>query len=264
MTKQWEINQEFGLEGMAKVVFGPQSADRAWFSSAPFVVFNVPVTSVGILNSLHSTYTYIHYGWYHMQLLLNDGNGTAEGTYPIDWPYALGFPSNDLPWGSLAPTVKGTPTGSILTMWLIKGLQAKDRFALGTGWSPYDNDPGQMVQFPAVASDWTGMPTSTKLTMMQAYLTNWFNRAKNFTPQQWYGSTVANQTVLINQAGSGMTTRIAYFLPRFRYVGVDATFLGSVAAWAQTIWPGYNWSAALNTSCTPDSLGNLQCNIPLQ
>ena len=60
ITKQWEVHQEFGLEGMAPTVFGAKSDPRAWFSSAPFQVspnmIHIPTTAPGLANGQWETY----------------------------------------------------------------------------------------------------------------------------------------------------------------------------------------------------------------
>lgn len=122
--------------------------------------------------------------------------------------------------------------GSLLILWLVKGLQAKDRFDVSNGWSVFDTDPGILVNFPAIASVWNGMSSSNKLQLMNNYLRVWLNKAQAFTPQQWQALGYANATVLIDQSGSQFTTRIAEALPRFRFVGVDPTLVNQLAALA--------------------------------
>src|SRR5262249_23031317 len=96
LVKLWEINQEFGLEGMPNVVFGSQASSRAWYSNFPFFVspnmLTIPKPSVGLGNGLLIVHTYLSMAWYQVQLLLNDGNGTFTGNNPIDWPYVYGYP----------------------------------------------------------------------------------------------------------------------------------------------------------------------------
>jgi hypothetical protein len=262
LVKLWELNQEFGLEGMAAVAFGPQSESRAWYSNMPFITFNVPFGSLGIGNNLPITLTYDHYRWYHLQLLLNDGNGTAEGTWPIDWAYALGFPSNNLTWDA-ANRKPIYPDGALLVTWLVKGLQGLDRLTIANnGWSEYTNDPGLMVDFPGVGSLWSNMSPVTKVSIMNAYLQAWLTKAVTFSPQAWYTSTYSNQTVQLNQTGSQYTTRFAKALPQFRFEGVDATLLDQFVTMLKTNWPGYNWSGALNASCALSNIGEVQCTIP--
>src|SRR4029077_376329 len=70
MTKNWEINQEFGLEGMAQTVFGPNSDARAWFSPEAFQaspnMIHIPMTAAGIGNGLPITATYQRFEWYQL------------------------------------------------------------------------------------------------------------------------------------------------------------------------------------------------------
>jgi hypothetical protein len=261
LAKQWELNQEFGLEGMPQQVFGPQAENRAWFTQMPFITFNVPPTAAGVGNGLPITMFADRYRWYHLQLMLNDGNGLAQGTWPIDWPYALGFPSNDLTWDSQNSRPR-FPDPSLLILWLVKGLQAKDRFNPTNGWSEYDSDPGQMVQFPAIASVWSGVSSSTQLQLMNSYLQVWLNKVQTITQAQWLASGYANATVVLDQTGSQFTTRFARMLPAFRTLGVNLTLLNQIVSFAQANWPSYNWNGALNAPCVWGNLGSLQCTIP--
>ncbi len=126
MVKCWEINQEFGLEGMSRAVYGPQAADRAWYGNQPFVHppserFRTP--SAGIGNGSHIAFTYDSFIWYQTQLILNDGNGTERGTYPIDQGYALSYLLNDLTWDSGKGQVR-VGTAGMMMEWLAKFLQA--------------------------------------------------------------------------------------------------------------------------------------------
>ena len=261
LVKQWELNQEFGLEGMPQAVFGAQSSSRAWYSQMPFVTFNVPHDARGIGNGLPITSTYDRYRWYHLQLVLNDGNGTAQGTWPIDWGYALGFPSNDLTWDNQTSQSRFADA-SLLILWLVKGLQAKDRQDPSNGWSLVETDPADLVNFPAIASIWNESSTSTKLQMINSYLGVWLRKVQTFTPQQWYASGNANPIFLLDQSGSLYSSRIAHALPRFRFVGVDSTLLNQLTSLAQTNWPAYNWSAALNAPCSLSAIGEILCTIP--
>ena len=53
---------------------------------------------------------------------------------------------------------------------------------------------------------------------------------------------------------------LIYALPQMKFQGVNTTLLGQVAASAATIWPWYNWTAALNAPCTVGNLGQVSCS----
>ena len=85
MVKSWELNQEFGLEGMPQVPYGAKANPRGWYSNAAFYtspnMLHIPA-GAGIGNGSQVAQTYLAFVWYHTQLLLNDGQGTKMATVP--------------------------------------------------------------------------------------------------------------------------------------------------------------------------------------
>ena len=73
MVKLWELNQTFGLEGMAQSVFGSQADSRAWYTNAPFQtspsIGKIPPGSPGIHNGSLATFNNISFLWYYLQLI---------------------------------------------------------------------------------------------------------------------------------------------------------------------------------------------------
>jgi hypothetical protein len=231
VVKLWEINQEFGLEGLARSVFGPQAADRAWYTNKLFFVSpfmtKIPRPSPGIGNGLKVTFTYLSFIWYQVQMLLNDGNGTAAGTWPIDWPYAMGYPVQDLTWDADSSTPR-TGTAGLLTLWLVKALQA-------TG----SQSPRDLVAFPTTVSAWTEVSTAQKLQSMNGYSQAWLKRNQ------------LSPTFVVSD--------LVFALPQLRYQGVDSGLLTQISTWAQGMWPTYDWNSILNAPCYLYNLGEVKC-----
>jgi hypothetical protein len=55
LVKNWELNQEFGLEGMAQAIFtNPKAEARAWYSEFPFLaspnMLKIPQGAAGLDN----------------------------------------------------------------------------------------------------------------------------------------------------------------------------------------------------------------------
>ena len=249
-TKIWELNQEFGLEGMSRVVFGPQAADRAWytnmvFSSSPFLM-RIPRPSVGIGNGSVIAHVYLSFAWYALQLVLNDGNGTASGTWPIDWTYAQ-YPANDLTWDNINSKPR-VGTGGLLTLWLVKALQnATDN----------SSNPMWMVGFPTQVSTWSEMSTSQKLQIMNGYVSVWLDKYESYSPQALLALNLAPPTLDMSQ--NTLTNFLSKALPQLRYQGVDIGLLNQVVAWASSEWPTTNWSTDLNAPCLVANLGQVVC-----
>src|SRR5260221_4388432 len=127
VVKWWELNQEFGLEGIAKAVFGPQADSRAWNTNTLFFaspnMSGIPDPSVGIGNGTRNAWEYFAFMWYELQMLLNNGNGRFVGTYPIDYPYC--YPSmQNLCFHS--PVTPQPGHGALMTLWLVKALQGSE------------------------------------------------------------------------------------------------------------------------------------------
>ena len=254
MTKLWEINQEFGLEPMAQTAFGSQADSRAWYSSFPFDASpnmqHLPTSVVG--NGSNVTYNYLSTVWYQVQLILNYSNN--RGTHlsqSADWPYSL----NHVDSMAYAATPTTYP-GPLEALWLIKGLQASENGngpEYGSaGWALNVNDPSRLVRY--ATEEWgPDVSPTDKLNMMQTYLQYWIAKATSFTPTEYYQGGWASPTQVPdpNWPANGISNAIAFMIPQFKYQGVSSTILNQLVAWAQTIWPAYNWQAELNAVCVP-------------
>jgi hypothetical protein len=253
ITKFWELEQEFGLEGMAQAMYGPNTqTDRAWFANAPFHtgpgISGLPTPSPAIGNGLPVTTEYTSFAWYQLQLILNDGNGNAD---IIDWPYALGYPTNDLTWNPWA-LPDGAPrvgTAGFLIEWIVKALQIDN---LNSAQSPT-----QFVDFPGQVSWPINVSTTQKVQIMNDYLTVWFAKFGAMTPTQFFA-------LPMNTPSSSDPTQMEFgqylinALPQLRYQGADSTLLNQIATWAATIWPSYNWIGDLNATCGVSNGATLQ------
>jgi hypothetical protein len=258
MVKLWEINEEFGLEGMSQVAFGPQAAARSWrtnmaFATSPFMS-RIPRPSSIIGNGSETAHIYFSFVWYHVQLVLNDGNGTAQGTNPIDWGYTLGYPENDLTWDSTNARPR-VGTAGLLMEWLIKASQSG--FVAG---GVNNTNPYGMVVFPAQVSTWSDISTPLKLQLMNAWVRTFLGNFQLHTAQQIFATGAASSTITFNP--ESLDGDLAMALPQLRYQGVDSGLLNQLATWASSIWPTYNWLNALNAPCTVGNLGAITCTVP--
>jgi hypothetical protein len=243
VTKFWELEQQFGLESMAQAIYGPNTqTDRAWFANAPFHtgpgISGLPTPSA-IGNGLAVTTEYTSFGWYQLQLILNDGNGNSD---IIDWPYALGYPTNNLTWNPWA-LPDGAPrvgTAGFLTEWIVKALQIDD---LNSAQSPT-----QFVDFPGQVSWSMDVSATQKVQIINDYLTVWFAKFGAMTQAQFFALPM-NTPSSSNPAQMEFGQYLINALPQLRYQGADTTLLNQIATWAATIWPSYNWTADLNATC---------------
>jgi hypothetical protein len=253
MTKLWEINQEFGLEGMAQTAFGPQADSRSWYSYEPFFVgpiFFAPQSTGGIGNGLESTYDYVSTAWYQLQLILNWSNNQGTKLGPSE---DFGYAFNTF----YSMSLNGGPQGLLQTLWLIKALQASQN-GLGpqagsAGWNFYNNAPWVMVWDGPAQWD-PNLAPADRQNVMQTYLSLWLQQASQYTPQQYYAGGWANAakaTAPLEPGEGGFNDDIAYMLPELNYYGVSPTLLNQIATFSAGLWPNYNWTALMSYTCTP-------------
>ena len=253
MVKWWGMNQDYGLEGMSQVAFGPQAATRSWFSNAPFVtspnMLHIPTNAPGVGNGSLITHTYFSQIWYQLQLTLNDGNGKFGGQSPIDFPYSFNFVT------SLTQDSPASPTRprSAAAFRIIKGLQVSN-FNPGPqtgsdGWQYWVSDPLNLMVYPA--NDGLGTRGhAQREPAMNAYVKVWVPKLTSFTAQQFIQGedTTANQVPNpVSPIGPNMSSHVAFLIPQLVYMGVDPTSMAQLAAWAKTVWPAYNWSGTLTS-----------------
>jgi mono/diheme cytochrome c family protein len=258
MVKNWELNQEFQLEGMANTVFtNPKAESRAWLSQFPFfsspnMLHIAPYTLFG--NGQHSTWEYFAQVWYQTQLILNNSQYQQNGTTPIDWGYVYGILKD------LSGTTS-TPQVGLQTLWLGKGSQISNNEigpeVPGTGWNWVVSDISREVS-PSWRNVWTGTPAATRTMLMTGSAQGWLASVKMFTPAQFYAGAsgvTPTQTPAQGQPDSRWIDRVWFMIPQFRYYGVSQTLITQMAAWAQSIWPAANWTATTTATCVEDSSG---------
>jgi hypothetical protein len=252
MVKQWELNQEFGLEAMPQVPFGANADVRGWygsnaFNSSPNILHMSAGPGLG--NGSAVTEGYLAYIWYHMQLILNDGQGGQSDNRPLDYGYVVNMVR------ALTNAASPTPANAyLLTSWFVKVLQEESSSHTdpSTGWSPTWTTPEAMIDggFDCV---WTGVPPSTKTSLIQSYANVWWAQISKYTQAQFIAGGWAtgtddpgnNNTDFFQTSAGG---EVWWLLPMLRYYGIPASFTTQVAAWAATIWPAGNW--ALNNAAT--------------
>lgn len=263
MVKNWEINQEFGLEGMAQVAFGPNApSSRAWYSDQPFgsspSFLKMPSPNPGIGNGTAAVFDYLAYAWYNTQLILNDGNGQGNAAWPIDWGYAIAFVGNNLTWDATINQPR-MGTGGLMLEWLTKTLQSNS----GPGIHDLSHSsPYSLVAFPAQVATWSELTSSQKVQAMNAWISNWLSAANTFTAQQLFtappGITpLASPT--FSSSTPSFTGNLVSALPQLQFQGVSNNLLNQVASWASSVWPTFNWSSTLSQTCAAGNLGQVWC-----
>ncbi len=254
LVKMWEINQEFGLEGMPQVPFGATADLRGWFGNAAFFtspdMLHIP-PGAGIGNGSQSVRDYLTLAWFQEQLILNDGQGTQGGHSPIDYGYVSGFIRN------VFVVDAGLPGIMLELQWQVKALQeftltrALPSAPYSDGWNPNLTSMEPLVDFNFEPL-WSATSPATQTAALTAFTQAWFNQASQYTPQEYYAGGFASPTD--NPANLSFDTtfggKVWYSLPRLRFFGVDASLTNQISAWAAKIWPNGNWSLNNAATCT--------------
>jgi hypothetical protein len=246
MVKMWEINQEFGLEGMPQAVFGAKADSRGWYGNTAFNtspnILHIPAGD-GIGNGSPIVLRYLTLVWYQVQLVLNDGQGTQSGHTPIDYGYVGGYIKD------IFSVYTNLPGGMLQLEFLIKCLQEYTQTGVSpaapaqTGWHVIDTSPMELVNLASFPV-WSTYSPSTVASLFTAYTQQWFNQASQYTPTQYYtgGWVTPSEDPAKDAYSATFGGQMWYMLPRLRLVGVPASLTDQIASWGATIWPRGNWA----------------------
>lgn len=253
LVRVWDFHQTYGVEGIPSAIFGSKANVRGWFSGAPFYVApnlqKVP-SGPGLANGADIMKVYLSLAWYHLQLVVNDGQGSETAHNPIDFPYVGGF-ILDLFAREENPPMQGMYFG---LEYVIKSFQevtlTGNSPAMGAdGWHPLETSPMGFVNFNNYPL-WGSIPLSQQATIVTAYTNYWFAKVSSFPASQliqggWANAADDPSKLSYSQTMGG---QIWYMLPRLRYIGVPASVTSPISKWAATLWPLGNW--ALNDQAT--------------
>jgi hypothetical protein len=260
VVKMWEVMQEFGLEGRQRLLFPSSRDTRGWMSNSTFDtspnLLKLPQNQTGILDNSPLTFHYFNMAWYHLAMVLFNGNHSdgadRNGQRPIDWGYAHGSIMMMERIGS-----SRVPNNALLALWLVKGMQVSDNTLKpnapsSTGWAPrYTGDLSRLVA-PSYMWGWADITPDEQRAIMEALLSTWWDKTRQYPVSDWLNGGGASRTEAITGHVDGsLGNRIWYMLPHFKYHGVNPTLINEIADWAQTIWTQVDWSKVKNANCWP-------------
>lgn len=259
-VKEWELNQEFGLEGLNQAVFGPQGEPRGWFSTVLFATSPNMVqtgSGPGIGNGSNAVFTYLAFAWYHTQLILNDGNKQHDGTTPVDWPYVYGF-FKDL------GNASGVKMPTFHMAWLVRAMQVQENGKgpeyAQAGWS-YQVNAIDLLAHPAWQDIWARWSAADRQAFKDVYIRNWLSRATSFTPQQWRSYWTSGSLTATANPDGNFADRMWYAIPVLRHEGYSSTLIDSMVNFSKAVWPNNNWDARRNVACSGSAMdGSIRCN----
>jgi hypothetical protein len=284
LVKNWEIMQQFQLEGSASSILTPSfyqshgvngaAEPRSWMSDHAFMIaphqlhMNQTTGMPGLLNGSREADTYITFAWYHLQIILNNSNKFYSYQHPVDWGYTYSTINN--PNLSMAKMAHGS---ALQMLWMIKAMQVTNNGlgpeSEGSGWSFNAADISQLVATGAFLWQWPQTSQQNQVALLTAYVTAWLANVQQFTPAQFYAGGQASATDTLTSYDNGaagvdtvpMIDRVWLSIPRLRYLGVAQSLINELAAWAATLWPKFDWTLAANATCTPPNMsGYVKCS----
>ena len=264
-VKQWEIMQEFDLEGYGKQFYGSNGETRQWFSDlhifnvSPHIVFgifarHVPVTGDG---DGKLTNLYFANAWYELQILLNPGarNAVTGGFHTIDWQY------QGILFGDLAQLInRGEPMRS--TKFVLKAMQEHDNgYGPGGaneggtsnpwwGWNLRDNlaDMDRSLQ-----DNWSEQPNPKPIVQNTYQI--WMEQNGRYTADEWAKSSFGKLNDTYSVPGhdrvfkaEDMPFKIASLRSMYQ---LDEALLAGMADFGKLLWPNNNWDALKVAAPTP-------------
>lgn len=262
MVKQWELIRDFDLEGSAPTLLDPTL--RRWiggqaFATSPRMV-GIPKEHLFVRNNTASLHTYLGWIWYHLQLVLNDGNRAQSSNAPIDWGYAFGHIKD------FGNTAQLGQTG-LMTLWAVKGLQLKNSttpadgvasWGLRTGFGVLYDIPFTKIYYNVDQQELSKVLTALSESLIDEL--NLYPKESYFTPLK--GGAYATPSAP-GPSGSALANNLWRAIPIARYLGVSSTVVDKMSAFAEKMFPppeGYSWIDLNDTPCQwiyPDARNEL-------
>jgi|GEM_PF-747850 len=251
-TKQWELINGNNLEGIGKLMDGPNAEDRSWpgafrhvFDVSPHLA-KIPRVDATSFNGKKINQIYLSNVWYHVQPVLNSGNTRGGGFGVVDWAYAHGN-LNDLKKESTDK--KATEPGRKLIL-MAKQMQQKHQNARGAGaedpwygWellrdhdllSLLDDDQGLVFE---------NTDPALRRQLIETFLTVWYKKSVSYPVSQYKRGSDSYD---VSQYDSWLFEMVEHA----RGKGVDCELLNKIADFGKALYgsANYNWES-IKVSC---------------
>jgi len=270
ITKHWEIMRQLELEGLVSTFYPTSKEKYSWFGQDRGIFNTAPhISGVGGQSNSYDGFIEAKYRsaqWYHLQIIVNNGNCDPLTIKPVDWKYTYGHTTDITNNG-------GGPVGSLLISEFVKGMEVMDcANSVGErGWyarhvNPYWwrqlNDEGltQTIHFDGWSDvDLNNLRTTMFRSFMEANVSypvsSWERGDDNHmleeddyitSPDSSWGSSIR-----FDYASSLHT-----LLQLSDVRGVPTTAIDSLARWAEEAWPLNNFEEFFITTTYGDVSGN--------
>ena len=267
-TKQWEVMQEYEVEGRLREIQGEQAEVRGWPTDAVNVFNLSPHRTADNAGNLYFqdllAGKYSSTAWYQLQVILNSGIGFEHGQRtPVDWYYEPQHITN-------LHTLANGPAHPLRMVASVAQMQRSYAFMNPTseGWGFGFMHPARWISAGnKVVLDQLAPTLRTRI--YTALLNNLMDLLERHAPEAWHrapNSAPYNHGVNGVEPKSYVPKKVnnlheAHFQQRyadtwyqmiapFREYKVDETTLNRLIDWGQMMWPNGNWDALRNPSAS--------------
>jgi hypothetical protein len=193
LVKNWELNQEFGLEALIPHAEGydlTASDDRAWNTGIPFFTslfrIGVPTDASGPFNGDGLADSYFTTAWYYLQMLVHSGQHQRGGNNPIDWGYFYNHQGKEQTFNNFGES-------GLMTMVWLRGMQegvTAHAIDVDYGWNPVWGDCLQDLVFPEYwgyghVGPWANLDSNTRGQLLGTLIEAWLAQSESYTLAQW-------------------------------------------------------------------------------
>ena len=267
-TKQWEVMQEYALEGRLQDIQGEEAEVRGWPTDAENV-FNLSAhrTARNAANLYFQDLLvgkYSSTAWYELQVVLNSGIGFDHGVRaPVDWYYEpqhiaglhtqANGPAHPLRLvASFAQTQRSYATMSPASEgWGFGFMHPVRWITAGHGQLMRQLDPALRTRIYITL-------LNNLMDLLERHEPGTWRRAPDSQPYNHGVNGVESQNYrpqkVNNLHGAHFQQRYAdtwyLMIAPFREAKVDETTLNRLIDWGQLMWPNGDWDALRNTSAS--------------
>jgi len=263
-VKLWALQQRHDLSARARDVYGDATGEpRSWIAGGRTVFDLAPHISADCCGRFQYqpllAGKYESTAWYHLQFLVQSGNGETGAINPVDWNYHPGH-INGLNKGH----VNGPAHPLRQTQAFAKMLQQYSRGRDLDRFYVRQIHPGRYGPNGKNSRPFDNMTdASLRADLYQALLGALMDKIDSHTLDEWQAKRQADLAagrdrlkpadhvpVIIDDASLGAALHRGRWVdgwytvvPRFRAAGVEEPVLERMIAWGEQMWPEGDWDA---------------------
>jgi hypothetical protein len=251
MVKNFELHRRYELEGTLPTALDPTL--RRWVGAYAFmtspVMVGLPKQGFHLRNGTKEYHEYLGFIWYHLQLVLNDGNRNQSANSPIDWGYSFAHLKDLLNYSKQGGM-------GMLTLWYAKGLQLKNettpadgtsRFGLRSGFPYLTSPPFMQLQY--------NLDPVTHARVVDVLMRALVDYLASYPNEVYFDSERGREIALPLAPGSDdskIATKLWVAIPIAREYGVSSETLERMIAFGKRMFPapaGHSWDDLRTVSC---------------